>query len=205
MESNWQFLAVSNFNTGNCVMVPFNNIVHPFIVAQSVSERIKDLYFHEVLSAIKSQIFDENVFDMPFGYDGINMTVCLYNHCMIVRDNLKPIEAEQMVYKPVPYVIIDGVPMLNTYKITDAIELRGKVISKASHTMSQRMIDEVGFELYFSKGFERFDYEKVDLEMVALFEKGEDFTYDNVRYEIRVAETFEDFLKVFPKYGEVSE
>jgi hypothetical protein len=78
------------------------------------------------------------------------------------------------------------------------------IISQHLHSESQKMVEAVGgFDVYFSKGFERYDYESNRKILEDLFAENDKFTLGDLTIEHNLTiNTFEELIEVFPDYVE---
>ena len=207
MSSDYLFMCINDYNSGKAISIPFevSNTANAFIVAQAVHERSEGyLYFSEALDYVSNINEKDELFGMPFGYDGSYRTAYLERCYVCVRDEWNPLHLEDMKFKPFVYVIVNGKPSLNNDCIFNKEDLVKDIISQHLHSESQKMVEAVGgFDVYFSKGFERYDYESNRKILEDLFAENDKFTLGDLTIEHNLTiNTFEELIEVFPDYVE---
>ena len=207
MSSDYLFMCINDYNSGKAISIPFevSNTANAFIVAQAVHERSEGyLYFSEALGYVSNINEKDELFGMPFGYDGSYRTAYLERCYVCVRDEWNPLHLEDMKFKPFEYVIVNGKPSLNNDYIFNKEDLVKDIISQHLHSESQKMVESVGgFDVYFSKGFERYDYESNRKILEDLFAENDKFTLGDLTIEHNLTiNTFEELIEVFPDYVE---
>lgn len=207
MSSDYLFMCINDYNSGKAISIPFevSNTANAFIVAQAVHERSEGyLYFSEALDYVSNINEKDELFGMPFGYDGSYRTAYLERCYVCVRDEWNPLHLEDMKFKPFEYVIVNGKPSLNNDYIFNKDDLVKDIISQHLHSESQKMVEAVGgFDVYFSKGFERYDYESNRKILEDLFSENDKFTLGDLTIEHNLTiNTFEELIEVFPDYVE---
>lgn len=207
MSSDYLFMCINDYNSGKAISIPFevSNTANSFIVAQAVHERSEGyLYFSEALDYVSNINEKDELFGMPFGYDGSYRTAYLERCYVCVRDEWNPLHLEDMKFKPFEYVIVNGKPSLNNDYIFNKEDLVKDIISQHLHSESQKMVEAVGgFDVYFSKGFERYDYESNRKILEDLFAENDKFTLGDLTIEHNLTiNTFEELIEVFPDYVE---
>mgnify|MGYP000908856384 FL=1 len=207
MSSDYLFMCINDYNSGKAISIPFevSNTANAFIVAQAVHERSEGyLYFSEALDYVSNINEKDELFGMPFGYDGSYRTAYLERCYVCVRDEWNPLHLEDMKFKPFEYVIVNGKPSLNNDYIFNKDDLVKDIISQHLHSESQKMVEAVGgFDVYFSKGFERYDYESNRKILEDLFAENDKFTLGDLTIEHNLTiNTFEELIEVFPDYVE---
>lgn len=207
MSSDYLFMCINDYNSGKAISIPFevSNTANAFIVAQAVHERSEGyLYFSEALEYVSNINEKDELFGMPFGYDGSYRTAYLERCYVCVRDEWNPLHLEDMKFKPFEYVIVNGKPSLNNDYIFNKDDLVKDIISQHLHSESQKMVEAVGgFDVYFSKGFERYDYESNRKILEDLFAENDKFTLGDLTIEHNLTiNTFEELIEVFPDYVE---
>ncbi len=207
MSSDYLFMCINDYNSGKAISIPFevSNTANAFIVAQAVHERSEGyLYFSEALDYVSNINEKDELFGMPFGYDGSYRTAYLERCYVCVRDEWNPLHLEDMKFKPFEYVIVNGKPSLNNDYIFNKEDLVKDIISQHLHSESQKMVEAVGgFDVYFSKGFERYDYESNRKILEDLFAENDKFTLGDLTIEHNLTiNTFEELIEVFPDYVE---
>ncbi len=207
MSSDYLFMCINDYNSGKAISIPFevSNTANAFIVAQAVHERSEGyLYFSEALGYVSNINEKDELFGMPFGYDGSYRTAYLERCYVCVRDEWNPLHLEDMKFKPFEYVIVNGKPSLNNDYIFNKEDLVKDIISQHLHSESQKMVEAVGgFDVYFSKGFERYDYESNRKILEDLFAENDKFTLGDLTIEHNLTiNTFEELIEVFPDYVE---
>lgn len=207
MSSDYLFMCINDYNSGKAISIPFevSNTANAFIIAQAVHERSEGyLYFSEALDYVSNINEKDELFGMPFGYDGSYRTAYLGRCYVCVRDEWNPLHLEDMKFKPFEYVIVNGKPSLNNDYIFNKEDLVKDIISQHLHSESQKMVEAVGgFDVYFSKGFERYDYERNRKILEDLFAENDKFTLGDLTIEHNLTiNTFEELIEVFPDYVE---
>lgn len=207
MSSDYLFMCINDYNSGKAISIPFevSNTANAFIIAQAVHERSEGyLYFSEALNYVSNINEKDELFGMPFGYDGSYRTAYLERCYVCVRDEWNPLHLEDMKFKPFEYVIVNGEPTLNNNYIFNKEDLVNDIISRYLHSESQKMVESVGgVDVYFSKDFERYDYDGNRKILEDLFKENDKFTLGELTIEHNLKiDNFEKLIEVFPEYLE---
>lgn len=193
--------CVSNFNRNTSQAVYFNmsDVDNRFIIAQHIHKLLDQapVLFSEVYSHIMGNIKTNTNFSRyPFGYDGVNEIITITNSIVVKRDNIKSVPKDA-AFIPTMYFNIDGVNHM--WNIDHYDQADDQIVEIISSKLGQQFIESVGADVYFSKGFARFDYDKCKEELYELIHKNEPFEYEGFKCSnIKVAATFDDLVAVFP-------
>lgn len=207
MSSDYCFMCINDYNSGKAISIPFevSNTANAFIIAQAVHERSEGyLYFSEALEYVSNINNKKELFCMPFGYDGSYRTAYIERCSICVREEWNPLHLKDMQFKPFEYMIVNGKPKLNKEYIFNTLELRSDVIGDFMFESAQKMMDDVGgFDVYYSEGFERYDFEKNRNEIEKLFESNDKFKLgeNTIEHNLTI-NSFEELINVFPEYAE---
>lgn len=204
-RSNTRFLCVNNYNSNKCFSIPFEYTkeTNAFVLAQALFERTEGFfYLSELLDVLEFNLEDEKseIFGMPFGYDGSYRTAYIESCFVCTRPEWNEIKAKDLEFKRIPYILVDGKPEIDDIHLFDKKELLTNVISEWMHAESQKLIGSVGFDKYWSKGFKKYEYERVrcEIEELALddtFKMGD----VEVKHNLYI-ESFEELAELFPEY-----
>lgn len=193
--------CVSNFNRNTSQAVYFNTIDvdNRFIIAQHIHKLLDEspALFSDIYSHIMGNIeTNSNLSRYPFGYDGVNEIITITNSIVVKRDNIKSVPKDAMFIPTVYFKIGDVNHIWNLDHYDQADD---QIVDIISSKLGQRFIESIGTEVYFSKGFARFDYDKCKEELYELIHKNEPFDYNGFTCSnIKVAATFDELTAVFP-------
>lgn len=193
--------CVSNFNQNTSQAVYFNtsDVDNRFVIAQHIHKLLDEapVMFSDVYSHIMGDIeTNTNLSHYPFGYDCVNEIITITNSIVVKRDNIKSVPKDA-AFIPTIYFKIDDVNHIWNLDRYDQAD--DQIVDIISYKLGQKFVESVGTEVYFSKGFTRFDYDKCNTELYELIHKNEPFEYNGFTCSnIKVAATFDELTAVFP-------
>lgn len=193
--------CVSNFNLNTSQAVYFNTseVDNRFVIAQHIHKLLDEapVMFSDVYSHVMGDIkTNTNLSHYPFGYDCVNEIITITNSIVVKRDNIKSVPKDA-AFIPTMYFNINGVNHM--WNVDHYDQADDQMVDIISSNLGQQFIESVSPEVYFSKGFARFDYNKCKEELYELIYKNEPFEYNGFTCSnIKVAATFDELTAVFP-------